>query len=107
MTITGTTIAYIVAAVLSSSVVTVLITKYFERNADTANAFKSTAEGTDVLTQAWERSVVSLTSQMEYQREQIEQLQLELREARKAIAKLRAELRRYERDHDDGFESGG
>ena len=87
---------YTAAAVLGSTVLSTFVTKWFDRFKSSAEAEHKKAEATDVLQQAWERSMNHLTSQLELQAKQIYDLRNKVDEAYKMIDELRIENARLE-----------
>ena len=92
---------YIIGAVASSSVLTTAITRWFDRR-------KLGAETTDLLSQAWERSLRNLTDQLDRMEDRVFELEKKLdrayrtiREQKDEIESLKAKLLRRRQGEED------
>lgn len=99
----------VIGSVMSSTVLTALITKWFDRRRTATESARNEAEAADLLSQAWERSMKNLTTQMEIQQKRIYDLEQKLEIAYVTIADLKdhiddleKELRRRRKDDDNG-----
>lgn len=75
----------LVAGILGSSAITVFITKLFDRGKDDAAA-------KDILSQTWERSIRTMSEQMDRQSKRILQLEKENRDLREHVVRLETQV---------------
>jgi len=82
----------VVVALVGSNAATAFIANWFQRRKVSASASLSKAEATQTLSIAWERSIKSLSVQMETQLRHINELEAKLEDARRRIAEQEVEI---------------
>ena len=85
-------VIWLVGTTLTSGVLTTLIVKWFDRRKTNAEASKTEAEATDVLTKVWERSLEHVQKELEMQRQRVYDLEKKLEAAYEKINEQNIEI---------------
>lgn len=92
-------IGIIIASILGSTVLNTVVTRYFRKNNDTAEAGKTKAEASDILAKAAETTLHIMQTTIQSQDDRIRAQDLRIQRLEDRVLELHSELLEYKKVH--------